>query len=126
MACVSVRCVLKCVEIKVDIPNVVAIFLCDLDLYVIVVYRPPSYRQENNMTLISVLLKLCLAREVVVMGDFNLPTLDWSTDGNETRGARTIDSVFSDSFVAAGQTQWVREPTFVQSGNILDLMLTSE
>ena len=42
-------------------------------IFVIVVYRPPSYRQENNMTLMSVLLELCLGREVVVMGDFNLP-----------------------------------------------------
>ena len=60
------------------------------------------------------------------MGDFNLPTLDWSIDGSETRGARAIDRVFVDSFVAAGLTRWVREPTFVQSGNILDLILTSE
>ena len=71
------------------------------------------------MTLISVLLKLCLGREVVVL--IYLPTLDWSTDGSETRGARAIDRVFADNFVAAGLTQWVREP-----GNILDLILTSE
>ena len=36
-------------------------FFCDLDFYVIVAYCP-SYRQENNVTLIFVLLKLCLGR----------------------------------------------------------------
>ena len=37
-----------------------------------------------------------------------------------------MNKVFLDCFVSASLTKWVMEGTFVSSGNILDLFLTSE
>ena len=60
----------------------------------------------------------------MILGDFNLPSLSWSFDDLFMDANR--DTVFLDCFIAASLTQWVKEPTFVSSGNILDLFLTSE
>ena len=39
---------------------------------------------------------------------------------------RPLDLRFFDGFVLAGLNQWVKEGTFVDSGNFLDLVLTTE
>ena len=41
-------------------------------------------------------------------------------------GEGKVDRIFMDCFNAAGFTQWVLEPTYVSSGNTLDLFLTSK
>ena len=68
----------------------------------------------------------CQGREVVVLGDFNLPSLQWSAGDEMFVGVSQKDRLFFDCFVAAALTQWVTEATFVTSGNSLDLFLTSE
>ena len=75
--------------------------------------------------MIEVISNFCEAREVVVLGDFNLPSLLWSA-GVEMSGASQNDQLFLDCFTAAGLSQWVEKAIFVTSGNILDLFLTSE
>ena len=60
------------------------------------------------------------------MGDFNLPSIVWSDEGEMLGGKGKVDRMFIDCFNAAGLTQWVLKPTFVSSGNTLDLFLTSE
>ena len=61
--------------VVVQIPNVVAIFLPELELYVVSIYRPPSYGQRENEALADFLVGFSLGKELLVMGDFNLPTL---------------------------------------------------
>ena len=59
------------------------------------------------------------------MGDFNLPTLDWSLENVMDKYISPRDQQFYDCFCTLGLTQWIKEPTFISSGNILDLILTS-
>ncbi len=59
------------------------------------------------------------------MGDFNLPSVAWGKD-LVACGLTARDSNFYNCFISLGLTQWVTEPTFITSGNILDLILTSE
>ena len=40
---------------------------------IVVVYRPPSCSLHDNNILIDFLSDFCINREVIVMGDFNLP-----------------------------------------------------
>ena len=80
------------------------------------VYRPPSYTVEENL-LIEVISNFCEAREVVVVKDFNLPSLLWSA-GVEMSSASQNNQLFLDCFTAAGLSQWVKEATFVTSENI--------
>ena len=59
------------------------------------------------------------------MGDINLPLICWSMDYPLDNNIDGISRVFMDAFAVVGLTQWVREATFVPSGNILDLVFTT-
>ena len=61
----------------------------------------------------------CSGKEIVVMGDFNLPSIQWAND-TPCRDLPLIELQFYYCFMALGLTQWVKESTFVPSGNILD------
>ena len=66
---------LKRVEVETGIPNLVVVQLVELDTYVVSAYRPPSYTQLENSRLVDFLLGFVVGKEVVLVGDFNLPTL---------------------------------------------------
>ena len=66
-----------------------------------------------------------MGKEIVVMGDFNLPTLKWDDEGVEGLTTPT-DRFFGDCFAECGLTQLVTDPTFYPSGNTLDLILCSD
>ena len=112
-------------EVDVNCPNVAAVHLMDFEVWVLCIYRPSSYSAWENEVLIGVILDFCEGRKVVILGDFNLPSLLWLDDGVFGDGGG-VDQMFLNFFAAAGLTQWVREATFLSSGNILDLFFTSE
>ena len=122
---VYVRNDLTISEITTDIPNVLVIFLPHILLYVITIYRPPSYTSTENNNLLDFLSEFCLGKDVLLMGDFNLPSIKWNND-LQGDGLSPTDLLFYNCFTSLGLTEWVLEPTFLRSGNILDLILTSE
>ena len=77
-----------------------------------------------NDSLEEFISEFCKDQETIVTGDLNLPTIDWCADPSCATGP--TDCQFLDTFSSLGLTQWVCEPTFPRSGNILDLILTSE
>ena len=113
-------------NIDVSFPNVVSFRISTLDLYVCTVYRPPSYSGEQNALLLSFLLEKCVDKELILIGDFNLPTLSWSSVEHSHRGVSSTDAKFLDAFNTLGLTQWINEATFPRSGNTLDLIFTTE
>ena len=106
--------------------NVLSFRLTKFNTYIFVVYRPPSYSIADNDALSAFLLHSCIDKEAVVMGDFNLPSLDWSYPEKVSSAASASDARFLDLFDSVGLTQWITEPTFPRSGNILDIILTNE
>ncbi len=106
-------------------PNTLTLFLPDYLLYVMTVYRPPSYTHADNCALINYILDLCAGKEFLLVGDFNLPSIAWNDNVVDLNISGT-DALFLDLFNIIGLSQWVMEPTFISSGNILDLVLTSE
>ena len=121
-----VRNSLKYVETELSIQNVVGIHLTDLDVWLLCVYRPPSYNDAWNQTVVDIISNFCIEREVVVIGDFNLPSLNWRNDNILDNYVPPLERDFFDCFTALGLSQWVREATFKGSNNILDLILTTE
>ena len=125
--CVYIRSsidVLCCSDDVADsVPNTLVVYLSGFCLYLVVVYRPPSYGIHENSLLLQFLNDFCPGKEVVLMGDFNLPSLKWIDCVGD--GISSIDRQFYDAFLSLGLTQWVRKPTYVMSDNILDLVLTS-
>ena len=116
---------LKYEEVVVDQPNVIIVRLTDLELVLIVVYRPPSYKEVDNNNLANILINYCIGSEVLILGDFNLPSLKWDSDLPSNYMLK-LDREFLEIFTSLGLTQWVQCPTYVLSDNILDLIFTSE
>lgn len=125
--CIYVKNTLKVYRYQEEnsLPNTLAIYLPKYKLYILTVYRPPSTSPEENSLLIDYINRFCLGREVLLLGDFNLPSIHWDSAVCDV-GVSTVDSLFLDLFNTLGLFQWVLEPTFIRSGNTLDLVLTSE
>ena len=107
------------------LPNVLTFRLTAFNVYAIVVYRPPSNEPSVNNQVASFVSEFCLNREVMVIGDLNLPNVSWHSK-TSAQGSSALERLFMDVFVSLGLTQWVSEPTFPRSGNTLDIVLTSE
>ena len=111
-------------SVDTPLPNLLILRLASFNVHVVLAYRPPSNSFVQNQQLASFLSHFCLDKEVVVLGDFNLPNVRWG----ETTTSHTLsfETTFLDTFDSLGLTQWVSEPTFPRSGNILDIVLSSE
>ena len=124
---VYVRESLRVVPVEVDLPNLVIVFVVQWSLYVVAMYRPPSYSSEDNARLLSFLSMFCSPeKEVLLLGDFNLPSIKWNTPDPGAEYLSPLDRSFYEMFLLSGLTQFVLEGTFFPSGNILDLVFSSD
>ena len=114
------------IEEDVGAQNILSVHVKSWDLHILICYRPPSNSPEENKLLTDFIGDFVLTRRVLLMGDFNLPTLKWPVDGLEMGYVSPVDQAFSDLFAVSGLTQTVHLPTYFPSGNVLDLVLTSE
>lgn len=73
--CLYVKNSLKFVEIVVEVPNILVILLEDYSLKFINVYHPPSNSAVGNKILATFLFEFCLGRNIILAGDFNLPSI---------------------------------------------------
>lgn len=109
----------------VNISNVCAVHFKEYNMYLIALYRPPSNSHLENAMLTDFLSEFCVGKEIIVVGDLNLPSVFWSSEGPSVH-ATPQDRLFLNCFALLGLTQWVHQSTFLSSGNTLDLVLTSE
>lgn len=124
--CAFISTGLKYDTVDVSHSNVLSFRLSAVNVFVFVVYRPPSNSHDQNVALIDFLTENCCNKEAILLGDFNLPTLVWFDSGCLARNPSTLDASFLNAFDVLGLTQWVKEPTFPRSGNVLDLILSTE
>ena len=120
---IYVRKNISCVEVGCPLENIVVVHLINFDVFVVTVYRPPSYSSSQNQALINFLYDFCGDKEALVLGDFNLPTLQWQMEHPTQEYVRPVDRLFFSCFTDLGLTQTVTEPTHFPSENILDLAL---
>ena len=66
---------------------------------------PPSYSLVDSVSLLTFLDDFCRDREVVIMGDFNLPSIDWS--GRLPVASAPLEARFVEIFALNGLSQWV-------------------
>lgn len=92
--------------------------LPDFGVTVLVVYKPPSNSLEDNITFISYFESVFEDKELIQAGDFNLPSIDWSTD--VPVGMSLLEEQFLDLFSSLGLVQWVKQATYLRSNNILN------
>ena len=114
--------------IDVSVANTLVVHVLEWDTFIIVSYRPPSYNDLKNYSLRTFLSEFCIDQNVLMLGDFNLPSIKW----DETRSdsvlpsrATSFDRSFYEIFLEVGLTQLVFEHTLITSNTILDLILVS-
>lgn len=125
--CVYIHRDLNVDSVSCPMKNVLVFRLTKYNVFVAVVYRPPSYSNVENQELIEVLDDVVRDRETIVIGDFNLPGISWDSQmyGHTNQGS-PMEKQFVDTFNLLGLTQWITGVTFPRSGNTLDLLLTTE
>jgi len=85
------------------------------------VYTPPNGPIENHRDLTSYLTTImALSNPVLILGDFNLPEINWSTLSGYSAALDNVGEFIFNSNL----TQLVDTPTHT-CGNILDLVLTN-
>lgn len=112
--------------VQCDCHNVVIIHLILFSVFLVLVYRPPSASLQDNVKLVHFLSEFCKDKEVVIMGDFNLPEVNWLVHNAMSLHYPPLTQMFMDTFNILGLTQWVKDSTFYPSGNIIDLVFTTE
>ena len=122
--CVYISDDLALGRIYTDHPNTVGVTLPSYGIFVLVVYRPPSNTLVMDQELIDYIISSCAHGSVCLMGDFNLPTVNWDLDPPSASSFR--DQAFLNCFAELGLKQHILETTFVPSGRILDLVLMAE
>ena len=121
--CCYIRNSLIVDSVSQPLPNLLSFRLTQLNMCVLIVYRAPSNTAVENAAMASFITDFCCGKEVLVLGDFNLPAIDWAYPNLH---CPPLERMFFDAFLTVGLHQWVTEPTFPKSGNTLDLVLTSE
>ena len=113
----------KFIKIDCDLPNILIIFVVDFEIYIITIYRPPSNNYIDNVNLLNFLSNFCLEKEIIILGDFNLPSLNWTLEDVLSVYVAPLDRQFFDLFMSIGLEQVICEPTNFPSCNTLDLIL---
>ena len=104
-------------------------FLHKKAIYIASYYRPPNDHTASLEALhesLSILYRSCKTpASVILAGDFNLPDFNWvnmcSTNSQTAAKHNKLIEIIGEF----GLTNMVNEPTRLDSGNILDLVLTS-
>ena len=84
---------------------------------VFVVYRPPNHNRENVLELCN--LTKALPRNSILLGDINLPRINWSGGPSDALGRLLYNTVVEEDLA---QLIWF--PTH-DKGNTLDLLITN-
>ena len=104
---------------------VIDLMACSPPVTVVTAYRPPD-NDGAVRDIVNVMTAVCATeRPVLMVGDFNLPEIDWGRPGDDPvllrRSSRAL--TFVDAAAQCGLEQYVRQPT--RGENLLDLVLTN-
>ena len=86
----------------------------------------PRPTASQKTSLLEFLLNFCPSKEILILGDFNLLMIVWQHNEFMSNSHPPLHQKFIDCFTSLGLHQWVRSSTFLHSGNILNLVLSSE
>ena len=66
---------IQAIMIDVSVDNTLVVHILEWDSFIIVSYRPPSYIDLENDSLKTFLSAFCIDKNVLMFGDFNLPSI---------------------------------------------------
>ncbi len=62
------------------------------------IYRPPKSQAANDTALYEEIKSVIQNKQIVIIGDFNCPTIDWTTMNGDREGNRLIEKT-KDAFL---------------------------
>ncbi len=68
------------------------------------IYRTPKQQAANDTDLYEELYSLTQSKEAIIIGDFNIPNIDWGQLTGDQEGNRLVEMV-KNSFLTQGVTQ---------------------
>lgn len=86
-------------------------------IHIVLMYRPPNSGIDNLTKMCQIISSL--GENSIVIGDINLPDIDWVEENATSKGKRLLEVVLEE-----GLDQLVRFPTHTK-GNTLDLVITN-
>ena len=89
----------------------------DSSFVLCLIYRPPNVDNQYNSSLLSYLSSFDPIKNIPIIGELNLPDVDWNTFSGSS-------DQFTDIFFDLNLTQHVSGPTH-HAGNTLDIFLTN-
>ena len=109
---------------SVQMVNTQKLYLCSF-------YRPPNSTTKDIDELESAFMDLHQSSRgkhpnIVIGGDFNCPNVKWSSNNETGNICSPVEKHFEEFCNSYDLTQHVKEATRVESGNVLDLILTSK
>ncbi|XP_073519598.1 uncharacterized protein [Phyllobates terribilis] len=84
-----------------------------------VCYKPPNIAEATESLLMRQIDEVAKNNEVLIMGDFNYPDIDWETESCRSQKGNRFLSIIKDNYLS----QLVQEPT--RGTALLDLILTN-
>ena len=95
-------------------------------LLLYIFYRPPESTPECLLQLNSSLKSTRESSCLVVVGDFNIPSVNWSTDESASvnTGRQAVEESLCDLVDDNFLHQFIKSPTHI-AGNKLDLLLSN-
>ncbi len=100
--------------------EVIAVELINIKCTVCTVYLPPNVDLYTFTDTLSFLNQLARGRNILIIGDFNRPDINWSL----LSGSSVMSTLFCDFVFDCNLTQLVSKPTH-NKGNCIDLVVTS-
>ena len=90
------------------------------NITLICTYFPPSSTDAHYNKLLSTIVSLSDNQDIIIVGDLNLPDINWSTlTGTSTFTSSLCNLLYNKNFI-----QLISGPTHKQ-GNTLDIILTN-
>ena len=90
------------------------------DITICLLYIPPNIDRLQCQVLLEYLSTLSCYNHLLILGDVNLPDVDWEN----YQGHTEFSSHFCDTIFELNLEQVVNKPTHI-SGSILDIVLTN-
>ena len=80
-------------------------------------YRRPDHSPNEDTDLYNLMQETLTSDETIIVGDFNLPKINWNLGTSDALGAKRLLDFMDENYLE----QMVKEPT--RQNNILDLSL---
>ena len=76
-------------QVAMPFKNIITLRLTRFNIFIVTAYRPPSFTVAENEAMIAALQAFVSENVTILIGDFNLPYIEWRETGEAVISKRT-------------------------------------